>query len=144
MELVCQPAGKTQAEEELHELQAEPSVLAGLWLYCGRFERSHSISQDLNTPEGSYWHGILHRQEPDDWNAGYWFRRAGRHPIHQELGARAAQAGFGAGRWDAEEFIRFCAAARREGAEKSKLAREIQHIEFELLLKWCLRHGKMK
>lgn len=144
MPLECRAAGVEEAEAALRGLDADPPVLAGLWLYCGRFEESHGISQDLGTVEGSYWHAILHRQEPDDWNSGYWFRRVGRHAIFEELGLRAQGAGYGNGRWDAEAFIRTCAEARREGGSKEALAREIQHIEFELLLGWCLRHGKMK
>ncbi|MBI5282466.1 MAG: hypothetical protein HY858_12345 [Candidatus Solibacter usitatus] len=65
-------------------------ALAGLWLYFSRFEECHALAQDLHTAEGSYWHAILHRQEPDGWNAGYWFRKAGSHPIHPPLRERAA------------------------------------------------------
>jgi len=144
MPLECRPAGMENAESALRGLDADPHVLAGLWLYCGRFDDSHRISQELNTPEGSYWHAILHRQEPDDWNSGYWFRRVGHHPIFEELGARARHAGYGDGNWDAEAFIRTCAEARREGGARESLAREVQHIEFELLLVWGLRRGKMK
>jgi len=99
----------------------------------------------LHTAEGSYWHGILHRQEPDDWNAGYWFKRVGRHPIFGDLQAAAAAAGYAAGaQWDAGAFIEFCAGARREGGEKARAAREVQHMEFALLLSWCIGHGRMK
>ncbi len=144
MPLICRPAGVKDAESALRGLGADPHVLAGLWLYCGRFDESHRISQELNSPEGGYWHAILHRQEPDDWNSGYWFRKVGRHPIFEELAGRARRAGYGAGQWDAEAFIRTCAQARREGGALESLAREIQHIEFELLLAWCLHRGKMK
>nr|WP_299173860.1 hypothetical protein [uncultured Allomuricauda sp.] len=27
---------------------------------------------------GSWIHAYLHRKEGDDWNAGYWYRQAGR------------------------------------------------------------------
>jgi hypothetical protein len=39
--------------------------LAGLWLYHDFLDESHRISQDIATPTGSYWHGLLHRREPD-------------------------------------------------------------------------------
>src|SRR5262245_6497073 len=53
---------------------------AGLWLRFNYLDESHKISQDIDTPEGSFWHGILHRREGDYDNAKYWFRRVGTHP----------------------------------------------------------------
>src|SRR5438552_15672453 len=61
------------------------ACLAGLWLYHDFLDESHASSQDLDTAEGSYWHAILHRREPDYWNSKYWFRRCLRHPIFDEL-----------------------------------------------------------
>src|ERR1051325_4571315 len=40
-------------------------ALAGLYLYFSCLDECHSVAQDDSTPEGSFWHGILHRQEPD-------------------------------------------------------------------------------
>lgn len=123
-------------------------ALAGLWLYLRDFDACHRVAQDLATPEGSYWHGILHRQEPDDWNAGYWFRATGSHPIHERLFSEAlalARRHAGAhwhpaGAWDAEDFIRFCARARREpGSAAERLARAVQMAEWRLLFRWCAR-----
>src|SRR5262245_27937857 len=54
---------------------------AGLWLAFGFLDESHTISQDLHTAEGSYWHALMHRREPDAGNAMYWFRRVGHHPV---------------------------------------------------------------
>ena len=51
------------------------------------------MAQDLETQEGSYWHAIVHRQEPDAGNSGYWFRQVGKHPIFPALRARAAEIG---------------------------------------------------
>src|SRR3974390_1770578 len=48
--------------------------LAGLWLVHDFLDESHRISQDIATTSGSYWHGIMHRREPDPDNAKYWFR----------------------------------------------------------------------
>src|SRR5262249_40398230 len=47
---------------------------AGLWLYHDFIDESHSISQEIQTPTGSYWHGLMHRREPDYGNSKYWFR----------------------------------------------------------------------
>ena len=53
--------------------------LAALW-YAGKgdWEQAHAIAQDLPTREGSWVHAWLHRQEGDQWNANYWYNRAGR------------------------------------------------------------------
>ena len=59
--------------------------LSGLWLWHDFLDESHQLSQDLHSTEGSYWHGIMHRREPDYSNAKYWYRRFGDHPIFPEL-----------------------------------------------------------
>lgn len=58
---------------------------SGLWLLAGELDRSHTISQDQSSAEGSFWHGIMHRREGDFGNSKYWFRRVGRHNVHDEL-----------------------------------------------------------
>ncbi len=58
---------------------------AGIWLLAGDLNRSHEVSQNLDTAEGSYWHGIMHRREGDFWNAKYWFRKVGPHPVMEQL-----------------------------------------------------------
>ncbi|TAI49076.1 hypothetical protein [Flagellimonas allohymeniacidonis] len=54
-------------------------ALQSLWWDAkGDWNASHNIAQDLNTDMGSWIHAYLHRKEGDDWNAGYWYRRAGQ------------------------------------------------------------------
>ena len=62
-------------------VSAESRLLAisGLWLLAGELDLSHDISQTIDTPTGSFWHGIMHRREGDFSNAKYWFRRSGQH-----------------------------------------------------------------
>jgi len=38
------------------------AALSGLYLYFCAYDQSHSISQDISSVEGSFWHGIMHRQ----------------------------------------------------------------------------------
>ena len=55
------------------------SSLAALW-YAGKgdWEQAHAIAQDVPTREGSWVHAYLHRVEGDQWNANYWYNRAGK------------------------------------------------------------------
>ncbi len=122
------------------------AALAGLWLYFGAFKQAHELAQDLETAEGSYWHAIVHRMEPDAGNAGYWFGRVGRHGIFPALLETAKQltavspgGGFVPGEsWSPERFTAFCEVARRRpGSPEEHLAREIQSAEWRLLFAWC-------
>jgi len=61
-------------------LYKRPDIVAGLWLYVDDLDKSHNISQTLETKTGSLWHAIVHRREGDFWNSKYWLRRALPHP----------------------------------------------------------------
>lgn len=143
--------------EMLEAVQREPGLfagarspegsLAGLTLYLGDWNRAHEIAQKLPTPEGSYWHAIVHRQEPDAWNSNYWFRRVGRHAIFPALcaaatgaAARRPEAGFPLmSEWRPDLFVDYCENARTSpGSAAEALAVEIQHIEWKMLFDYCL------
>ena len=136
-----------QGRDLFPDSRAPDAALSGLWLYFSFFEEAHGIAQDIHTVEGSYWHGILHRQEPDPGNAGYWFRRLGQHPIfpalREETEAILAQSGpkwhVGA-QWDPFGFIEFCEQARRRpGSLEEEAALAIQLAEWQLLFDYCAR-----
>ena len=96
------------AEELFPDAHSPLGALAGLYFYFGCWQQAHETAQDDESPEGCYWHGIVHRQEPDGGNANYWFRRVGTHPVHAALAGQ----GFGSGgAWDAAAFVKFCASA---------------------------------
>ena len=42
------------------------------------WEKAHSIIQDLPDKNAAWIHAYLHRKEGDSFNAGYWYRKAGR------------------------------------------------------------------
>src|SRR5437879_5291075 len=65
--------------------------LAGLWLYHHFLDESHTLSQEIHTNSGGYWHGLMHRREPDYSNAKYCFQRVGSHPIFEILGVEAKE-----------------------------------------------------
>lgn len=68
------------------ELSAATTLPAGLtpeaealWhVRHGSWESAHSIAQDIPTKLGSWIHALLHVIEGDQWNADYWFAKAGR------------------------------------------------------------------
>lgn len=125
------------------------ACVAGLWLLHDFFDESHHISQDLDTTEGSYWHAILHRREPDYGNAKYWFRRVPRHPIFNDLRRDAAtltgEAGVPAGSeflttqktWDAAAFVDLCEKGAGGSDALALLCRRIQRREWDLLFAYC-------
>ncbi len=110
-------------------------VRAGLFLYFSALDESHTISQSIGTASGSYWHGIMHRQEGDWGNAKYWFRRVGTHPVLRELDEEAASG------WDPFEFVDRCARAARSGAA-SREVQDGQMREWLLLMRHC-HHGAL-
>ena len=92
----------------------DPSVrkrrISGLYLYFCAYDQSHTISQDIASVEGSFWHGIMHRQEPDPGNSGLLVparRAASGLPAVREMPLR--RLGFTVkDKWDPFAFIDFC------------------------------------
>ena len=121
--------------------RAPEAALAGLYLYFDCWTEAHETAQDVATPEGSYWHAIVHRQEPDAWNSGYWFRQVGAHPIFPALRDAAAEVGLSVGaKWNPQAFIELCEQARQNpGSDLESQAREVQRAEWQLLFDYCAR-----
>ncbi len=56
-----------------------PEDLIAMWHDAkGDWEAAHDIAQDMHNNMGCWIHAYLHRKEGDDWNAGYWYRQAGK------------------------------------------------------------------
>ena len=49
------------------------------WDKKGNWDRAHAIAQTIPTVQGSAVHAYLHREEGVQWNADYWYARAGRN-----------------------------------------------------------------
>ncbi|MGF1581623.1 MAG: hypothetical protein ACFCD0_20025 [Gemmataceae bacterium] len=123
--------------------------LSGLWIYHNYLDESHEISQEIHTPTGSYWHGIMHRREPDYGNSSYWFRRVGTHPTFDILPQAVAlsiqefqvepETEFlqNQSRWDPFAFIDLCRSAYNKQNEYEALCLEIQLCEWEVLFAYC-------
>jgi len=44
----------------------------------GDWDGAHEMIQDLPDQKAAWIHAYLHRKEGDQWNADYWYRRAGK------------------------------------------------------------------
>jgi hypothetical protein len=149
-------------------MPADPEMaaacLSGLWLWHNFLDESHRLSQDLHTPTGSYWHGIMHRREGDYDNAKYWFRRVGEHPVYAPLHA-AAQSELqlepsgpseatrdmpprellqmlSAPRWDSLRFVDAVAAACRGRSNLVEACRQLQRLEWKTLFDFCFEAAR--
>lgn len=64
--------------------QAKPPAglavpLGALWWDAkGDWAHAHGMVDDLSTPDGMAVHAYLHRKEGVEWNAEYWYNRAGK------------------------------------------------------------------
>lgn len=101
------------------------TLVAGLWLYVDDLDRSHRISQKIDTPTGSFWHGIMHRREGDFSNSHYWFHRTGIHP------AMATMEGY-----EPHAFVDAVDAAT-PGSESA--LEDLQRREWAALFQWCAK-----
>ncbi len=135
------------------------AIKSGLLLWNDALNDSHDVSQELGNNTGSYWHGIMHRREPDYSNAKYWFGRVGTHPIFPELRERAielfketanpsdaltqiAQTIEAQENWDAYQFIDWCQAAENASSpDVTRFLQQVQAEEIKLLLAYSYRNA---
>jgi hypothetical protein len=60
-------------------------VQALWWDAKGDWARAHDLVNEMDTADAMAVHAYLHRKEGQDWNADYWYRRAGRKFHRPEL-----------------------------------------------------------
>lgn len=121
--------------ETVRNHDAVRACQAGLWLYFDYLQESHAISQDLSTPEGAFWHAIMHRREPDAWNSKYWWRRVGAHPVIEQLREQSHWHGYTY--TTPEAFVDFCERVRGRHELEELQARQVQLLEWQLLFQYC-------
>ena len=112
------------APRKVHSGAHAELIKAALFLWNDEFDLAHEAAQEAENHDGSYWHAILHRREPDYSNARYWYDRAGDHPVFGEM-----QTCFTG--WSPASFVAGC--QREKSAEKIKPLLAMQVKEFELL-----------
>lgn len=142
-------------------------LLAALHLFNDDLDSSHAICQAFGRERVSanYWHGIIHRREPDFKNARGWFARAERWEgllqirdsvqdvlqrvlLIPEYGT-ARDTAYGlkrhldsVGIWDPGYFIDMWVAFREsdeKNAMEDLLLREVQEAEMVAALDWAYR-----
>ena len=71
---------------------APPAGISGAmqalwWQANGDWHKAHGCAQADANEKGAWAHAYLHRVEGDDYNAGGWYKRAGKTPSTASLGA---------------------------------------------------------
>lgn len=147
-----------EQSEDCIDSQFGKACLAAAYLYLDHWDVAHRIAQNIPTSEGSYWHAIIHRREPDYWNSKYWFRQVDDHPVFHQLASevpssllatlpdKMRQELISNKKWDPFVFVDVCEQAAHEGKSLQKVCEQIQTIEFNLLFDYCFQRavGKQK
>ena len=80
-----------QFEQSLHAANPPAGIglaLQALWMDAqDDWHAAHDLAQQEDEQGGAWVHAYLHRKEGDRYNAGYWYRRAGKPFFEGDLKA---------------------------------------------------------
>lgn len=124
------------------------ACLSGIWLHHDFLNESHSISQNIPTTTGSFWHGIMHRREGVYWNSKYWFRQVDKHPVFSSLQSAVSQIlkpsefpEFQQTSWDPFLFVDMVEKYIGTGSKKEEILKNIQQLEWQILFDYCYKES---
>jgi len=137
------------------DVQAGSCILAGMMLWNGLVNVAEALCRQLDGPEAWYWQGIATRHQARPAEAKQLFQQVKQHPIHAQLAAESLEIiGLGTestlgrfgqilkqqGDWEPHAFVDLYESARLQEtpAATEKVVRELQRIEFFLLLNHCI------
>ena len=118
----------------------QPLIYSALLLWHDHLNASHDLSQNINSNDGSFLHGIMHRREPDYSNAKYWFTKTGQHEAFDTINMRSELvlkdtplAHLATAKWDPFAFVDAVSEAS-SGTLEYKILQKLQRIELQVLL----------
>jgi hypothetical protein len=134
---------KAESSRALFAGARDPACCAAsVYLRHGDWRGAHAIVETLETADAAYLHMVVHRTEPDAWNARWWCRQLPREfPFYAALSdaataalQRAGEARLAPRPWDPAAFVDWCEEARKtpQGALAAAVA-EIRAAESDLL-----------
>ena len=121
------------------------ACISGVWLWNDFLDESHTISQEIHTTTGSFWHGIMHRRERDYSNSKYWFRKVRYHKVFDAVAQQAVELAGGSDRyalldgesWNPYAFVDLCQQAAHGAPTVLSYCQAVTRVEWELLFDYC-------